>query len=193
MSKIDSDIDIDVLDRDKALAAIDRYCRASMISDGIIKPHNVGIYLQEIPEFLSSGMSSIHYKDAPDYGFYKIDVLTNTVYEGVEDESHLDRLLNTEPDWKMLLDYDVVKNLFQIHRYNEMLLKWKPNSVMQLAMFIAMVRPSKKHMMGYTSWDEVKDEVWVPPTDGSQYFKKSHAIAYASAIVIQLNLMSGVE
>lgn len=192
MSKIDSDIDIDVPDRDKALKAIDRHCKASMISDGVIKPHNVGIYLQEIPEFLDTGMSSVDYKKAPEYGFYKIDILTNTVYDGVENEEHLDLLLNTEPDWNLLTKHDVVKNLFQIHRYEGLLDKWKPQSVMQLAMFIAMIRPSKKHLMNENDWGTVESEIWMPPNDGSQYFKKSHAIAYASAIVIQLNLFSGM-
>jgi len=33
-------------------------------------------------------------------------------------------------------------------------------------------------------------EVWVKPTDGSYFFKKSHAVAYAQAIVVQMNLYS---
>ena len=32
-------------------------------------------------------------------------------------------------------------------------------------------------------------DVWVRPTDGSYLFKKSHAIAYAQAIVVQMNLI----
>ena len=32
-------------------------------------------------------------------------------------------------------------------------------------------------------------EVWKKPKDGSYFFKKSHAIAYAHAIVVQMNLM----
>lgn len=193
MSRIDSDIDIDVPDREKALNAIENYRQASMIGDAVIKPHNVGVYLQDIPTFMNTGLSSIDYKNAPSYGFYKIDVLTNNVYEGVKDESHLDRLINHEPDWSMLQDHLIVKNLFQIHRYEEKLRQWKPRSVIQLAMFIAMIRPSKKHLLDTFDWSKVEQEIWTPPSDGSQYFKKSHAIAYASAIVIQLNLMFGIE
>ena len=33
-------------------------------------------------------------------------------------------------------------------------------------------------------------EVWEKPTDGSYFFKKSHAVAYAQAIVVQMNLIS---
>ena len=32
-------------------------------------------------------------------------------------------------------------------------------------------------------------EVWVKPSDGSYYFKKAHAVAYAHAIVVQMNLI----
>lgn len=193
MSKIDSDIDIDVPDREGALNAIGKFTKASMISEGLIKPHNVGVYLQDIPNFMDTGLSSIDYKKAPEYGFFKVDILTNTVYEGVKDEGHLERLLNYEPDWDLLLNHEVVKNLFQIHRYEAQLDHWKPRNVVQLAMFIAMIRPSKKHLLQAHSWDDVTGSIWEPPTDGSQYFKKSHAIAYASAIVVQLNLMSGIE
>lgn len=192
MAEIDSDIDIDVLERDDALKAIGNYRMASIINDGVIKPHNVGVYLQKIPTYLGSNIASFDYKSAPRYGFYKIDVLTNTVYEGVKDETHLDMLLNTEPKWSMLEDHEVVKQLFQIHRYGERLSHWKPTSVLQLAMFIAMIRPSKKHLLYVNSWDIVEREIWTPPMDATQYFKKSHAIAYASALVVQMNLLLGL-
>ena len=32
-------------------------------------------------------------------------------------------------------------------------------------------------------------EVWKKPSDGSYYFKKAHAIAYAHAVVLQMNLI----
>lgn len=192
MIKIDSDIDIDVVDRESALDAIGDHVQASIINDGVIKPHNVGIYVQKIPKFLNTNMSSIPYKSAPQYGFYKLDILTNNVYEGVRDEDHLDSLLNTEPNWSLLEDHNVVKNLFQIHRYSERLSVWKPKTVVQLAMFIAMIRPSKKHLLYANNWQEVESEIWTPPVDDGKYFKKSHAIAYASALVIQMNLFLGL-
>ena len=33
-------------------------------------------------------------------------------------------------------------------------------------------------------------EVWSRPTDGSYFFKKSHAVAYAQAIVVQMNMLT---
>ena len=38
-------------------------------------------------------------------------------------------------------------------------------------------------------WKDILNEVWTKPADGSYFFKKSHAIAYAHAIVVQMNLM----
>ena len=37
---------------------------------------------------------------------------------------------------------------------------------------------------------DILKEVWIKPTDGSYFFKKSHAVAYAQAIVVQMNLMN---
>ena len=42
----------------------------------------------------------------------------------------------------------------------------------------------------YKDWADIMQEVWVRPKDGSYFFKKSHAVAYAQAIVVQMNLLS---
>jgi hypothetical protein len=39
------------------------------------------------------------------------------------------------------------------------------------------------------SWPEIMKEVWTKPETGDYYFKKSHATAYAVAIVVQMNLI----
>lgn len=188
MKRIDADIDIDVPDRDSALSAINEYVHASQINGSIIKPHNVGVYLQDIPTFLDTNWSSIDYKEAPKHGFFKIDILTNNVYSEVNSEEELDILVNADPDWTLLQNEEVVNKLTQVHNYYERLLQWRPASVLQLAAFIAMIRPSKSHLMNYSTWEEVFGEVWLEPTNGQAYFKKSHAIAYAISIVVQLNL-----
>lgn len=187
-----TDIDIDMADRNKLLSLI-QYVDASMINkeSNIIKKHNVGIYLQEIPTFLDTSLSSIDYNDTGQYGYFKLDVLNNSIYESVKDEAQLDRLLATEPDWDLLLDANIVPSLFQIGRHYYMLCKWKPKSILQLAMFIAMIRPSKKHLLNCNSWDEVEKEIWIPPEDTNEaYFKKSHSIAYANVLRVQMNLIN---
>jgi len=54
---------------------------------------------------------------------------------------------------------------------------------------LAIIRPAKRGLM-YKDWTEIMNEVWTKPTDGSYFFKKSHAVAYAQAIVVQMNLIA---
>jgi DNA polymerase III alpha subunit len=65
----------------------------------------------------------------------------------------------------------------------------EPKTIEQLAAVLAIIRPAKRHLM-HKDWKDIMAEVWVRPTDGSYFFKKSHAVAYAQAIVVQMNLMS---
>jgi hypothetical protein len=64
----------------------------------------------------------------------------------------------------------------------------KPTSIEELAMVLAVIRPAKRHLIGL-DWVEVKKEVWQRPAGNEYYFKKSHAHAYAAAIVVQMNLI----
>ena len=64
----------------------------------------------------------------------------------------------------------------------------KPTSVEQLAAVLAIIRPAKRGLLG-KDWNTVFDTVWQKPTDGTYYFKKAHAISYAMAIVLQLNML----
>jgi hypothetical protein len=38
-------------------------------------------------------------------------------------------------------------------------------------------------------WNTVMAEVWTRPENADYFFKKSHATAYAAAIVVQMNLI----
>ena len=53
-------------------------------------------------------------------------------------------------------------------------------------MILAMIRPGKRYLVG-KSWEEVEKDVWTKTDD--YFFKRSHAIGYATAICVQLNLM----
>jgi DNA polymerase III alpha subunit len=64
----------------------------------------------------------------------------------------------------------------------------KPTSIEQLAAVLAIIRPAKKYLLG-KDWNEVLSEVWKKPENDEYYFKKSHATAYAVAIVVQMNLI----
>ena len=186
MNKIKTDIDIDVVDRESLLVHFDHIPAIIKKKDSCDK-HNSGVYLQPIPFDQLTGLSSIDYKEAEDRGYFKLDFLNNSLYEGVRDEEHLDKLTNQEPIWDLLQHEDVVKNLAHVHAHIKVLRVLKPKSIIELAEVLAIIRPAKRPLLNERK-EKIKKEVWVKPTDGSYYFKKAHAIAYAVSIVVQLNL-----
>jgi len=185
-----ADIDIDVYDRDKALSIVKHHL-AMMDKNGEKVKHNTGVYFQDIPFDPFTNISTIEYKEADELGYFKIDILNVHLYKDVKDEEHLLRLINTEPKWELFEDEEVVKQLFHIGNYFSVCKKFKPRSIEDLAIILALIRPSKKHLQECDK-ETILKEIWKKPEDGSYYFKKSHSIAYAVAIVVQLNLLCGV-
>ena len=185
--KIDFDVDIDMANREDLLQHI-KHVPASICKNGNYTKHNTGVYLQNIPFFPLEGYSTIDHKQAEEKGWFKLDVLNNNIYKDVQDETHLDKLLNTEPMWELLEHAEVVEQLYHINNYADVVKSYKPSSVEQLAMILAIIRPGKKHLMG-KSFDEIAQTVWDKPVSDEYYFKKAHAIAFATAIVVQLNLI----
>lgn len=182
---IQTDIDIDFKDRSAALALLP-HIPASMLNHGNMTRHNTGVYFQSIPVDHSKNIATIPYEQAEDLGYFKVDFLNNTVYEGVKDNAHLERLLAMEPAWELLDDPDVVSMLAHIHSHFDIVNVIKPKSVEDLSVVLALIRPGKRHLM-HKSRAEIDKEVWLAPADGSYFFKKAHAVAYAVSIVVQLN------
>jgi len=181
------DVDIDFPDREKALEVV-QHRRASRIVNSKLVQHNSGVYFQDIPCDYLTNMSSIDFRQAADRGYFKIDFLNVSVYQGVRDEQHLLTLMNTEPIWELLEDPAFSDLLFQLAGHNEVLRVMRPKNVEQLAAVLAMIRPAKRHLLG-KSWSQVMDEIWVKPINEEYYWKKSHAFAYAMAVVVQMNLI----
>jgi DNA polymerase III alpha subunit len=181
------DIDIDFADRTKALDVI-KHIPATIIDNGTFKKHNTGVYCHSIPYNPLSNTASIDYKEAESRGYFKIDFLNVGIYRDVRDEEHLKQLMETEPLWDLLLEDDFTEKLFHVNGHGKILRSMKPKSVEQLAAVLAMIRPAKKHLIG-KSWTEVMLDIWTKPTTDDYYFKKSHATAYALAIVVQMNLI----
>lgn len=182
------DIDIDFLDRTKALDVI-KHIPASL-EDG--RKHNTGVYCHNIPTNPLTGQASINYKLAEERGYFKIDFLNVGAYQGVRNEEHLIQLLNTEPLWDLLGEKEVCDQLFHINGYHTLVASLAPKSVTELAMILAMMRPGKKHLIPICKdqgFQAIKDEIWTKPIDGSYVFKKAHSLSYAAVIVIQLNLI----
>ena len=185
--KVNTDVDIDLFDRDKLLEHLPHIIARIDREDGYVK-HNTGVYFQRIPRDPITNMATIDHKDANELGYFKIDFLNNSVYKGIRDEAHLQELVDTEPQWNLLEHTDIVEKLFHIGNYADLVKGMHPTNIEQLAMLLAIIRPGKAHLRG-KSWSEVEKEVWIKPMDNSYYFKKSHSFGYAMAIIVQLNLM----
>jgi len=181
------DIDIDFADRDLALSRI-KHIRASRLDRNDTVPHNTGIYLQSIPVNPITNLSTIDYKTAEDRGYFKLDFLNVSIYKDVRDEEHLKTLMETEPLWDLLEQDDFSSLLFHVNGHGSILRQMKPTSILQLAAVLAMIRPAKRHLIGET-WTTVMETIWTKPTDGEYYFKKAHAVAYAMAVAVQMNLI----
>jgi hypothetical protein len=181
------DIDIDFVDRDSALDLF-KHIKASRTDDGKLVKHNTGVYLHEVPVNAIEALCAVPYEEAEDRGYFKVDFLNVGIYKGVRDEAHLIQLMETEPLWDLLLDDDFIQNLFHVNGHGSILRQSKPESIEQLAAVLAMIRPAKRYLIG-KDWTTVMTEVWTKPENDDYFFKKSHATAYAVAIVVQMNLI----
>ena len=181
------DIDIDFADRKQALDAF-KHVVASRKSDNGMISHNTGVYLQAIPYNPFTNLSTIEYKEAEQRGYFKLDFLNVNVYQGVRNKEHLTQLLNTEPLWDLLQDEQFVNLLFHLNGHIDVLRQTLPTSAEQLAAVLAMIRPAKRYLIG-KDWTTVMTEIWIKPETDEYFFKKSHAIAYAHAITVQMNLI----
>jgi hypothetical protein len=179
-----TDIDIDFADRDAAAQSL--RCIPALQSDG--SKHNTSVYFQNIPENPFTGLASLDAKTAADLGYFKVDLLNNTIYKGVRNEDHLVDLLSREPPWDLFMDRNVVENLYHIHNYFSIVQNIQPKSVTDLAVIIALIRPGKKHLVGKPR-SVIDADIWKPVSDAGYAFKKAHAFAFALSIVVQLNLM----
>ena len=182
------DVDIDFFDRDGVLKLF-KHTPASIIKDGKTEKHKTGVYFHAVPEHPVTENSSLDYKKAEDRGYFKIDMLNVNIYKEVKSEQELVELMIQEPDWDMLKDPKTVENLFHLNGHFNIVSKLEPRNIEQLAAVLAIIRPAKRQLM-YKDWQDIMREVWTRPTDGSYFFKKSHAVAYAQAIVVQMNLIT---
>ena len=186
--KFKSDIDIDFADRDKILSLLD-HTSASIIKDNKISKHNTGVYFQKIPVDPFTGQASLDYQAAEDRGYLKLDFLNVSIYNRVASEQHLVDLMTREPDWAKLYEREFCSELIHIGNHYDTLVKMPEpvDTIPRMAMFLSVIRPAKRHLIGLP-WREVARTIWDKPTDGSYYFKRSHAVSYATLVVVNMNL-----
>ena len=175
------DVDIDFFNRDGVLKLF-KHTPATIEKEDKVEKHKTGVYFHAVPEHPVTGHASLDYKKAEDRGYFKI-------YKYVSSEQELVELMIQEPDWDMLEDKKTVDQLFHLNGHFSIVSKLKPKTIEQLAAVLAIIRPAKRYLLNQT-WQDINEHVWEKPADGSYFFKKSHAVAYAQAIVVQMNLIT---
>lgn len=188
--KFKSDIDIDFANRDQILSLL-KHTSGSIIRDDKFSKHATGVYVTDIPVDPFTGQASIDYQAAEDRGYLKLDFLNVNLYQKVESEQHLEQLMAQEPAWDKLYDHSFCEQLIHIGSHYDTLIRMPEavNSIPRMAMFLSVIRPAKRHLIGQ-SWAEVSKTVWEKPADDTYYFKKSHSLAYATLVTVNMNLLS---
>lgn len=189
MKKFTADIDIDLADREQLLQQI-KHVPAAINRNGQMVKHNTGIYVNPVPFDPFTNLSNIDYQEAEDLGYVKLDLLNVHVYSQVRDYQHLVQLINLEPNWARLKERSFVEQIIHINNHYDLLQSMPEpvDSIPRLAMFIALIRPGKKHLAG-KPWAEIAKTIWDRNVDGYT-FRKSHAVAYAHLVAVHINLVN---
>jgi len=183
-----ADIDIDLANRDDILEHI-KHIPARKLHMGTSERHNTGVYVQPIPYDPMLDAAALHFKDADDRGYFKIDFLNVSVYQHIKDQTHYQKLLDTEPPWHRLKEEAFVKEIIHISNYPSLVAQMMPDSIPRMAMFLSVLRPGKKHLAS-KPWNEIAKTVWVRDSDDDEYsFRHSHAIAYAHLVALHMNIV----
>lgn len=185
------DIDLDFPSDFNPNVVFPQSVSASMIKKGELGKHPCGQYFQSIPRDSITELSAIPYQQAEELGFIKIDFLHLSLLDQIKSKQELRELIDTEPNWDLLLDEEHVIKLFHINKHYELLAKIQPSSIEELADCLALIRPGKRQLVDeYIKHPQkVRKELYTQ--DGGEYtFKRGHAIAYALNIIAQLNLIA---
>lgn len=184
------DVDIDITPEFKPLSLFKNWTRASTLHDRKLTAHNVGVYPQNIAVDPVTGLAAIPYEEAEELGYLKIDFLPLHVYKHFKSRAEIEALLRKEPDWNLLLVPSQQEKLFQLKKHGDLLNELKPRSIMEVADIMALIRPGKKQFVGLYKKDRVAAQRILYAQDETGYsFKKSHALAYAYVVWLQLHLI----
>lgn len=185
------DIDIDVHPSFKPEQHFP-WVRASVLRDDKLTAHPVGVYPQAMAADPFTGLAAVPYEQAEELGYLKVDFLTLNLLKHLESREELERLIKQDPDWTLLQLPSTWPKLFQMSKHGDLLAKIKPKNLEELADAISLIRPSKKNLIGLYLKERgaCRKILYARDADGSYGFRKSHALAYALNIVIQLHLIA---
>ena len=93
--------------------------------------------------FPLEGYSTIDPKQAEEEGWFKVDFPNNHIYKDIIDEQHLDKLIATEPMWELLEHQRSCREIILINNHFDIVKQYKLQSLEQLAMILAIIRPAK--------------------------------------------------
>lgn len=185
------DIDLDLRSDTPISKIFPTWRQAMQVVNGRAMKHPCGIHPQAIPIDPITKLAAIPHKAAQTIGYFKIDMLHNTVYNHFESKDEIEALLEVDPPWDLLKSASVVKQLFQISKHYDLIKRLKPRSIEDLADAIALIRPGKRNLVDkYLENKELIRKFLYDKSDGEYSFKRGHAIAYAQVIVLQLHLAS---
>lgn len=183
------DIDIDIAPGHDPLKLFPTVIRASMLEDGRLKEHGVGYYFQTIPVDKITGLAAIPYKQTEDLGYFKTDFLKLHILKQFKSKAEMRRLQRVEPNWSLLEDPEVVKDLFHLGKHFKLVNTVHPTSIQEVADVFALIRPNKRPLLYkyVKNPEKYREELYTKrmPED----MRKSHAYAYALTIVLQLHLI----
>lgn len=182
-----ADVDIDLANREQLLGLI-RAIPARQDNDGRSRYHNSGVYVTEIPQDPVLGCAALDYREAEQRGYFKIDLLNMSVYQLIRDPAHYEEMLNMAPPWHRLLEKSFCEKIVHIGSHYDLVCQLQPDSIPRMAMFLAVIRPAKRHLV-QGGWRDIAKDIWTVPQDQSYYFKKSHAVGYAKLVALHMNLI----
>lgn len=184
------DVDIDCDPRFKPSSIFKKWPRAAILKDGKLTPHPCGVYPQKMATDPVTGLSAIPYDQAEDFGYLKVDFLHLSVYQHFKSRAEIEELVATEPDWKLLLVPSTQAKLFQLSKHGELISDLKPQSIMEIADIMALIRPGKRNYLGLYKKDrEMARRILYAKDESGYSFKKSHALAYSYVVKLQLHLI----
>lgn len=186
MVKFSTDVDIDFADRETILKLI-KHTPAMQINDGNVRRHNSGVYVTDIPYNPLTETASIDYQEAEERGYFKIDFLNVNVYKLIRDQQHYDELMARETPWHRLKDRSFFERVIHIGNHFDLVRGLDIDSIPRMAMFLAMIRPAKRHLVG-KSWTDISKDIWTQNND-EYAFKKSHAVSYAVLATLHMKIL----
>lgn len=186
-----SDVDIDIPPGININKLFPTAVAASMVQNGALCKHPCGYYFENMPVdcLADVSMAAIPFRQAEQQGYTKIDFLHLNILSQFQNKEEVRSYSSKQPDWRLLQDKHIVEQLFQLSNSWEFIKAIRPSSVIELADVIAIIRPAKRNLLQsyLINRDQVRPSLYKQDSDDKTSFRRSHAIAYAKVVIMQLN------